>query len=93
LENDFTHKQARNYIDLADEKVDEEAVGMLRRLRDSVVLGEGSTKEYNIPWGPSITIQTHADYLRQFAGISWEERRGERRKRERRGERRKREER
>ncbi len=60
------------YSYIEKKKVDDEAVGLLSELRDKVVpslLDQDRTISYNIPWGPGISVTTHADYLKKFAGM------------------------
>ncbi|XP_073254960.1 NACHT and WD repeat domain-containing protein 2-like [Porites lutea] len=71
LDNNYQDKPAGKFIDkkYSDGTIDSEAQRFLHKLKDEKVpgaLNPSNIKNYTVNWGPGITLEQHADYLREF---------------------------
>ncbi|CAH3143126.1 unnamed protein product [Porites evermanni] len=75
LDNNYQDKPAGKFIDkkYSDGTIDSEAQRFLHKLKDEKVpgaLNPSNIKNYTVNWGPGITLEQHADYLR-LVWILW----------------------
>ncbi|XP_078380408.1 uncharacterized protein LOC144663367 [Oculina patagonica] len=71
VENKYKDEIAGKFIDkrYSDGSIDTEAQNFLNKLKNETVPGvlhPSNIKDFTVSWGPGITLEQHADYLREF---------------------------